>query len=214
MKARVPSTHGVVDRHLVVLLIGLVSSGCATSIKEMPHHPAQERLDRILATILPHTSHPDLHYWVRVSEPTEHPVGLAVLPQRHIYLSEPIVEQADETILTTLLTHGVAHHRLHHHGQRSILNVLQRIAFKVGGFFVPGLSHGHHIGGPLAEVALSGGQEPAADAKTITYLTRMGYSEQELRLALEFLAEHGYGERVGRVSVRGREFTNRIAKLR
>ena len=200
---------------LLALVVGGLLSGCGTTMKEMHHHPQQTRLQGILATILPHTKYPEKHYWVRVSAPLKkHPAGLAIMGQRHIYVSEPIVKETDDVILTALIAHGVAHYRLHHHGRRSIINFLQRLAFKAGGFFVPGLSQGYRIGGPLAEVVLSTGQEPSADRKTVTYLTAMGSSAQDLRRALEFLVEHGYTERVGNIVIRDREFTNRINRLR
>lgn len=195
-------------------LTALLLSGCASTVKEIRHHPQQERLDRILAAVLPHTSDPTIHYWLRVSEASSHPVGLAVLPQRHVYLAEPLAQEADDAILTALVAHGVAHHRLHHYAQRNAINVVQRAAFKAGGFFVPGLSHGHYLGGPLIEVALSAGQEPQADAKTVAYLRGMGRSPDDLLRALEFLVEHGYTERVGNVAVEREDFANRIASLR
>ncbi len=204
-----------VSRHVGWLLMaGLALSGCGTTVKELRHHPQQARVEEILATVLPHTKFPNLHYWGRVAAPTKTSVGLAVLPQRHIYLSESLIEQADERILTALVAHGVAHHRLHHDIQRSALNMVQRAAFKAGGFFVPGLSQGHRIGGPLMEVALSAGQEPAADAKTVEYLKEMGRSAHDLLEALEFLVTHGYTEQVGHITLRREDFSNRIASLR
>ena len=194
-------------------LTALLISGCASTVKEIRHHPQQERLERILSTVLPYTDHPDIHYWVRVSEASKHPVGLAVLPQRHVYLTEPLVQQADDAILTALVAHGVAHHRLHHYAQRNAINVVQRAAFKAGGFFVPGLSQGHYLGGPLIEVALSAGQEPAADEKTVEYLKDMGRSEQDLLEALKFLVAHGYTEQVGGITLQREDFANRIASL-
>lgn len=211
---RRPSAARLTPWCLLGLLTGGLLSGCGTTLKEIRHHPQQARLEQILATILPQTKHPERHYWIRVAEPTEHPIGLAVLPQRHIYVCASLMDEADEAILTALVAHGVAHHQLRHHRHRGVLLAIQQIAFKVGGFFVPGLSQGHYVGGPLAEVALSAGQEPKADAQTVTYLTRMGYAAEDLRRALEFLVEHEYAERVGRVTLRGRELTNRISALR
>ena len=199
---------------LAVVAVGLLS-GCGTTMQEVHHHPEQGRLEGLLAAILPHTKYPEQHYWVRVSATLKkHPAGLAIMGQRHIYVSESIVKEADDAILTALIAHGVAHYRLHHHGRRSIVDFFQRLVFKAGGVFVPGLSQGYRIGGPLVEVALSAGQEPSADRKTVTYLTAMGYSAQDLRRALEFLVEHGYTEHVGNIVIRDREFTNRINRLR
>jgi len=195
-------------------LTALLISGCASTVKEIRRHPQQERLDRILAAVLPHTSDPTIHYWLRVSEASSHPVGLAALPQRHVYLAEPLVQEADEAILAALVAHGVAHHRLHHYAQRNAINVVQRGAFKAGGFFVPGLGHGHYLGGPLLEVALSAGQEPQADAKTVAYLRGMGYAQDDLLHALEWLETNGYSELVGHVRAQGADFTNRIDSLR
>ena len=98
-----------------VLCLALFAGGCGTTIKEIRHHAEQPRLERLLEKILPYTKEPNRHYWVRVSEPVEHPVGLCILPQRHIYISESLMDKADDTIILVLLTHGVAHHRLHHH---------------------------------------------------------------------------------------------------
>ena len=192
----------------------LLFSGCASTVKEIRHHPQQERLDRLLAAVVPHTSDPTIHYWLRVSEAATHPVGLAVLPQRHVYLAEPLVQQAGDAILTALVAHGVAHHRLHHYAQRNAIHFVQRSAFKAGGFFVPGLSHGHYLGGPLLEVALSAGQEPAADAKTVEYLNAMGRSGHDLLDALEWLVTQGYTEHVGHITLQREDFANRIASLR
>ncbi|MBI4354361.1 MAG: hypothetical protein HY595_03910 [Candidatus Omnitrophica bacterium] len=198
----------------IAALIASLLAGCGTTVKELRHHPQQTHAEEMLAAVLPHTKFPNLHYWIRVAAPAKTSVGLAVLPQRHIYLSEPLITQADEGILTALVAHGVAHHRLHHDAQRNALNLVQRAAFKAGGFFVPGLSQGHRIGGPLMEVALSAGQEPAADTKTVEYLKEMGRSERDWLEALEFLVAHGYTEQVGRIIVQREDFANRIASLR
>jgi len=197
-----------------LLAAGLLAGGCATTVTELRRHPEQQRLETILAQVLPHTSYPDLHYWVRVSEPLKHPVGLCVLPQRHIYLSEALLKEADETIVRSLLVHGVAHHRLHHHGQRSLFKLAQWAVFKVAGAFVPGVGYGRHVSDPLLEVPLSAGQERQADTKTVTYLARMGRPPEDFVRALEFLAERGYAERVGRVTSRREAFRNRIERLR
>ena len=117
-------------------------------------------------------------------------------------------------LLTALVTHGLAHHRLHHHVKRTVLTSFQRLAFKAGGFFVPGLGYGKYIGDPLAEVAMSAGQEPHADDRTIELLTSMGYTAQDFIRAIEFLVAHDYAERVGGITIREREFTNRLARLR
>lgn len=196
-----------------VMVLGVLS-GCAASVTEIRHHPQQDRLARIVEAVRPHTSHPEVHYWVRASHSPKQPIGLAVFPQRHVYVDESLIKEADDAILTALVVHGVAHHRLHHGGQRMMINLVQRGAFKAGGFFVPGLSHGHRLGGPLIEVMLNAGQEPQADEKTVEYLTEMGRSGQDWRRALEFLAEHGYAERVGNVMLQREDFTNRIAALR
>ena len=198
----------------MLAMISSIMAGCGTTVKELRRHPQQARLEEVLAVALPYTKYPDLHYWIRVTESTKTSIGLAVLPQRHIYLSESLIDQADEKMITALVVHGIAHHRLHHDTQRSALNVVQRAAFKAGGFFVPGLSQGYRVGGPLMEVALSAGQEPAADAKTVEYLKEMGRSEGDLLAALEFLVTHGYTEQVGRITLRREDFTNRIASLR
>ena len=79
---------------------------------------------------------------------------------------------------------------------------------------MPGLSQGHHLGGPLAEVPLSAGQERGADAKTLEILRSMGRPADDLLRALEFLRAHEYAERVGRITTRDKGFTNRIEKLR
>lgn len=197
---------------LVGLVVGL--SGCAASVNEVRHRPQEERLERLLAEILPHTKHPEKHYWVRVAEPTKHRIGLTVLPHRHIYLSAELLDQVDDDIVRALLAHGVAHHRLHHYTRRGGIRLLSQAAFKVGGFFVPGLSHGHHLADPIAEATFSIGQEQEADKKAALYLTRMGRSAQDLIQALEFLMAHGYAERVGRLIVPSDRLAPRLSSLK
>lgn len=185
-----------------LLLIGLSVvglSGCGASLKELRHHPQQARLERLLADILPHTKYAEKHYWVRVAQPTKHRIGLTVLPHRHVYLSEDLLEALDDQMVTALLAHGVAHHRLHHYTRRGVVRMLSQAVFKAGGFFVPGLSHGHYVGDPIAEAAFSAGQEQEADEKAVLYLTRMGRSAQDLIQALRVLHDRGYAERVGRL---------------
>lgn len=203
-------------RPAVWWLVGMAAwlSGCAASVKEVRHHPQQERLERLLAEILPHTEYPEKHYWVRAAEPTKHRIGLTVLPHRHIYLSTELLDAADDDLVRALLAHGVAHHRLHHYTRRGGVRILSRLAFKMGGFFVPGLSHGHYAGDPIAEAAFSAGQEQEADKKTVEYLTRMGRSAQDLIQALEFLEAHGYAERVGRLVIPPHRFALRSSYLR
>ena len=176
-------------------------SGCAASVKELRHHPQQERLERLLAEILPHTTHAEKHYWVRVTESTKRRIGLAVLPHRHIYVATELLEEADDDLVRALLAHGVAHHRLHHHTRRGGVRILSQLAFKAGGFFVPGLSYGHYAGDPIVEAAFSVGHEEGADKQAAVYLARMGRSPQDLIRAYGFLQEHGYAERVGRLVI-------------
>ena len=191
-----------------------VLAGCATGTVEMRRHPDQARLERLLAAVLPHTDDPGQHYWVRVIEPAKHHVGLAILPQRHIVLSQPLLEQADDEILTALIAHGVAHHQLHHYGKRQVVETVQQVAFKVGGFFVPGLGYGKYATSPMTELALSAGQEPSADRGTVQSLTRMGLSSEVWIRTLEFLVEHGYAERVGRITMREEELLSRVTPWR
>lgn len=200
-------------RAVALLALSLGLGGCAASVKEVRHHPQQERIERLLAEILPHTRYPEKHYWVRAAEPTRRRIGLTILPHRHIYLSTDLLDQADDELVRALLAHGVAHHRLHHHTRRGGARILSRLVFKVGGFFVPGLSHGHHAGDPIVEAAFSAGQEQEADKKTVEYLTRMGRSSHDLIQALEFLEAHGYAERVGRLVTPPHRFALRIQHL-
>lgn len=200
--------------HVVLAaLLAAGMSGCAKLVREIPRHAKQERLERLLGLLKPYTSRPEAHYWIRVSEPAEHPIALAVLYQRHIYIAETLMER-DDGFLSALVAHGMAHHRLHHHGKRDVLTVIQKAAFKVGGFFVPGLSHGWRLTDPLAQVAAGAKQEQAADDKTIKYLDEAGYSGRQWLNVLEFMVEQDYGERVGRIGYRDRQLTNRIERLR
>ncbi len=209
-----PRRGGASRRVGGLLLAALLGTGCAATVKELRRHPQQARLEQLLDTVLPHTNHPDKHYWVRVADPSKDRIGLAVLPQRHIYLAEPLVAAADDAILRALIAHAVAHHRLHHFTQRSVLNVMQRGAFKAGGVFVPGLGHGHHIGGPVSELLLGPRQEPSADDKTAEYLRRAGYSEEDFARALELLAEQDLAERIGRTASRNDTLKHRAARVR
>ena len=197
-----------------LLLAALLGTGCAATVKEIRRHPQQARLEQLLDTVLPHTNSTDKHYWVRVADPSQDRIGLAVLPQRHIYLAEPLVEATDDAILRALIAHAVAHHRLHHYTQRSVLNVMQQAAFKAGGAFIPGLSHGHYIGEPVSELLLGPRQESSADDKTAEYLRRAGCPEEDFARALEFLAEQGFAERIGRTASRGGQLTRRAARVR
>lgn len=191
-----------------------LSAGCAATVKELRHHPQQSRLQRLLEEILPHTEHPEKHYWVRAADPSADRIGLAVLAQRHIYLAQPLIEDADDAILRALIAHAVAHHRLHHYTQRGIATTLQQGAFKAGGVFVPGLSHAHHVGGPLTERLISPRQESSADDRAIEYLQRMGYSAEDFARALEWMAERDFAERIGHTTSRGKTLTGRAVRVR
>ena len=191
-----------------------ILAGCAASTYELRQHPQQERLERLTATILPVTEYPSKHYWVRVCQPDEqHRIGLTILPNRHVYFASDLLEQADDAIVTALLAHGIAHHRLQHFTKRGGVNLLQRVAFKVGGFFVPGLGYGRYVGDPIVEGAFSGGHESGADKKTVAYLRAMGRSPADLARALEFLIAHGYGERTGGLVSADRELQSRRNRL-
>jgi hypothetical protein len=205
---------GRAARAIGLLLAAALGAGCAATVKEIRRHPQQERLERLLSEVLPHTKYPDKHYWVRVADPSKDRIGLTVLPQRHIYLAESLVGEADDATLRALIVHAVAHHRLHHYNQRSIVGAAQRAAFKVGGSFVPGLSHGHHIGAPASEFLISPRQEASADAKTAVYLQRMGGSEADFARALDLLAERDLRERIGRTTSGGQTLRNRAARAR
>ena len=198
----------------IAVLATLLTAGCMAAVPEIRRHPEQARLERLLADVLPHTDHSDKHYWVRVAEPSKDQIGLAVLPQRHIYLAQPLVEAADDAVLRALIAHGVAHHRLHHYNQRGVVNVMQRAAFKAGGVFVPGLSHAHHIGGPISEFLVGPKQESSADAQTLEYLEQMGAPAEDFARGLELMAEHGWAERIGHTTSRGDTLRHRAARAR
>lgn len=191
-----------------------LSAGCAATVKELRHHPQQARLQHFLEELLPHTEHPEKHYWVRVADPSADRIGLAVLAQRHIYLAQPLMEHGDDAILRALIAHAVAHHRLHHYTQRGIATTVQQAAFKVGGAFVPGLSHAHHVGGPLTERLISPKQESSADDRTIEYLQRMGQPAEDFARALEWMAERDFAERIGHTTSRGNTLMSRAARVR
>ena len=205
-----------VSRGLSVLSAAglLLAAGCSAGIREIYKQPQETRLEAVRDRLAPITSEPDAHYWVRVCEPSKQNVGLAVLFQRHIYIAQPIAELPDDKMLTALVAHGIAHHRLHHLGQRSGVLTLQNVVFKVGGNFVPGLGYGKYATEPLSEVAMGSWQEMAADAKTVEYLKEFGYTGKEWLDALVYLQEHGYAERVSQLVMRGSDFTGRIAKLK
>lgn len=189
--------------------------GCASlRVQSIPHDPQQARLERLLASIAPHTDHPEAHYWVRIIQPTKAPIGLWVLPQRHIYLAKSLVDLADDSVLTALLAHGVAHHELHHQTKRSVIQSLQYVAFLVGGSFVPGLGFGWFVAEPAVEAGMGFAQEFSADPKTLGYLQPLGYSEEDYIHALEFLTAQHYFERAGKRATIQRDFSRRIAALR
>jgi len=198
---------------ILAALLVLTAAGCAKSVREIPRHAQQERLERLVNALKPHTSDPEVFYWIRVAEPMENPIGLAVLYQRHIYIAESLLKQ-DDAFLTGLIAHGMAHHLLHHQGKREILKVFQKAAFKVGGFFIPGLSHGWRVTDPLAQVAASTGQERMADDSTVEFLTQAGFPDRLWLDVLESIDEQGYGERVGSIGYRGKQLTNRIERMR
>ncbi len=195
------------------LAAALLATGCSAALEEIHRHPQEARLEETLGRMKSVTSHPEKHYWARVVKPDKHTVGLGVQFQRHIYVSEPLAAQADDAMLAAILAHGLAHHRLHHMGQRSGILTFQKVAFKVGGTFVPGLGYGKYASEALSEVAMGSWQEPSADAKTVEYLSEMGLSGQAWLKALQYLKDQGYAEQVGRMTMRGEDFTGRIAKL-
>ena len=197
-----------------LLCVAWLAAGCGASIHEIRRHPQQERLERLTGQVTPHTKYPEKHYWVRVSEPDAHHIGLTILPHRHIYLSSQLLEEADDDVVLVLLAHGIAHHRLHHHTTRGLARLFQRIVFKVAGAFVPGLSYGTYLGDPIAEAASGANQEAGADDKTAAYLARMGKPPETILRALEWMQTHGYRERVGRLVLSDHEWAPRLAHLR
>jgi hypothetical protein len=192
----------------------LVAAGCAATVREVHRHPQQDRLERLLAEVPPHTKYPDKHYWVRAADPSKDRIGLAVLPQRHVYLAQALVEEADDGVLRALIVHAVAHHRLHHYTERNVMVGAQQAAFKAGGQFVPGLSKAHYIGGPVIEYAMGPPQERGADRKTLVYLKRMGAPAEDYARALELLAARDLAERIGRTTIRGKRLRARAARVR
>jgi predicted Zn-dependent protease len=197
-----------------ILLAALLAAGCAAGLTEIRRHPQQERLEKLMSRLTPVTSQADLHYWLRVSKADKHNVGLGVLFQRHIYVSEPLAMQADDAMLAAMLSHGLAHHRLHHLGQRSGVLAFQKALFKVSGMLVPGLGYGKYAADPLSEVAMGSWQELAADVKTVEYLQEAGFSREDWARALQLFMDQGYAEQVGRATMRKGDFTQRIAELK
>ena len=195
-------------------LAAALAGVCAATVKEVRDHPQQARLEHLLAEVLPKTKYPHKHYWVRVADPGKDRIGLAVLPQRHIYIAQPIVEQADDAMLRALIAHAVSHHRLHHYTQRDLADTGQKVAFKTGGQFVPGLSNAGHVGGPVSESLMGPPHEASGDRKTRIYLQRMGAPEEDFPRALEFLADRDYAERIGRTTSRPNTLRSRAARAR
>ncbi len=196
------------------LLAACLTAGCAAAVPEIRRHAEQPRLERLLAEVLPHTDHPEKHYWVRVCDPSKDKIGLAVLPQRHIYVAEPLVAVADDAVLRALIAHAVAHHRLHHYNKRGAVELMQRAAFKAGGVFVPGLSHAHYVGGPVSEKLVGPGQESSADDQTLEYLSAMGAPADDFARALELMADRGYAERIGSTASRDQNLRKRAERAR
>ncbi len=196
-----------------LLLIAALTGGCAT-VKEIHDHPQQARLEKLVAEVAPHTKYPYKHYWMRVADPGKDHIGLAILPQRHIYIAEPLMTTLDDAMLRALIVHAVAHHRLHHYTERDLANTAQKSAFKAGGQFVPGLSNAGHIGGPITESLMGPPQEAGADRKTLVYLHRMGVPLEDFPRALEALADQGYAERIGLTTSRANKLRSRAAKSR
>lgn len=201
-------------RWIMRVLLAAAICGCAAPMREIRKHPQQARLEKLLEEVLPHTKYPDKHYWIRVAETNKDAVGLGVLAQRHIYLAEPLVSEADDAILRALIVHAVAHHRLHHYNYRNITNLMQRAAFKAGGSFVPGLSNGHYVGGPITERLIGPRQEASADRKTLEYLKRMGHPAEDFAGVLDFLAERNYSERLGGTPSKPASLKKRAARIR
>lgn len=197
-----------------LLLAAAIGGGCAATVKEVRHHPQQARLERLLAEVLPKTRYPYKHYWVRVADPSKDRVGLAVLPQRHIYIAQSIVDEADDAQLRALIVHAVSHHRLHHYTQRGMANMAQKAAFKAGGQFVPGLSNAGHVGGPVLEYMMGPTHESRADRKTLIYMHRMGVPAEDYARALELLADRDLAERIGIMTSRPAKLKRRAAKIR
>ena len=204
---------GPFRRIVTVIVAGLLVSGC-TTVQVARGSPQQDRLERLLATVLPHVDHPEAHYWIRVVSSSNKQVDLWVLSQEHIFFSEDLVQSTDDATLTALLAHGIAHHELHHHMKRGVMWTLQYLAFLVGGLFVPGLGFGYLAGGAIVDSIMSSGQEFSADAKTLTYLKPLGYSVDDYIHALEFLAAHHRTERTGGVFTSQQGFALRIAELK
>lgn len=199
---------------LLAVLLTMVSGCAGLRVYTIPHDPQQARLERLLASIAPHTDHPEAHYWVRLLKPMKAPIGLWVLPQRHLYFAKSLVDRADDSVLTALLAHGIAHHELHHETKRGVIQSLQYVAFLIGGFFVPGLGFGWFAAEPAVEAGMGFAQEFSADPKTLGYLKPLGYSEEEYIRALEFLTAQHYFERAGKRAMIQRDFSRRIATLR
>lgn len=207
--------ESLVQRSGAVALSCLLATGCATAVRTIRADPQEERLERLLTTVTPHTDHPDAHYWVRVFQPPKRQrIDLWILHQRHIYLSEALLEQADDEVLTAILAHGIAHHELRHYAKRGIVQSLQYVAFLVGGVFVPGLSFGWFAADPIVEGVMSMGQEFTADAKTLTYLEKLDYSPEAYIRALEFLKTHDCVERTGGILTTQKGFSSRINAIR
>ena len=200
-------------RTALVVCSCLLLAGCAT-IKTVRAHPQQDRLERLLAALQPHTQHPEAKTWVRILQPTKRQVDLWILQQRHIYLSEALVIHADDAVLTALLAHGIAHHDLAHHTRRGVVRGVQYVGFLIGGLFVPGLGLGWPVADQAMEGVMSAGQEFAADARTVMYLNALGSSIDDYAHALQFLATHAYSERTGGIMTTQEGFALRIATLR
>ncbi len=195
------------------IIAALAVGGCAT-VQTIPHHAQQERVERLLATVLPYSEHPNTHYWVRIIRPDPRTAHFLVLSQEHLYFTETLVSAADDAILTALLAHGVAHHEIHHLAKRDSVRGAATTLAMVASCIVPGTSAVGLVADPMIEGAMSTPQEFTADIRAIIYLEHMGYTVDDYVRALEFLSTHHYAERTGGVVTTEQRFSSRIAAIR
>lgn len=195
----------------------LAICGCGMTPKrasEVPH-PQQSHVET-LADRLMSQINTEEKCWVQILSLKKPKADLEVLAQWHVRLSERLVAEADDTVLTALLAHAIAHHELHHVRTGGIVDGVIGVASVIPALVSPVVGLVSLTVGEATSRAASSGigavQERRADGQAVVYLRSLGYSVDDYIRTLEFMDMHRFKEKTGRTTTK--KFSHRIRELR
>jgi hypothetical protein len=201
----------------ISLLALLLLNGC-TSIQYAPHHAQQQRVQRVLSQLLPHTERPRQQYTLKMYHhkpgARDANVVMRVWGRHHMLFSVSMAEAMDDRLLSCLLAYGVAHFEQHFYAKRMTLGGIGMVLSAVANAAAPGAGLAVAALTLPAQAALAKSEAFAADEQAVQYIRTLGYTSEDYIGMLHYLQQYNYVVRVFNTSGDTTAYSQRMHALR